>query len=83
MENQDTDVLLLDEELEPAITDEAGAALKPVMDGLMEAYKQNQDKPIEEWLEPKLQENLPDKEPQEIKCITESIIVTLETVEEK
>ncbi len=83
MQEKDTDVLLLDEELEPAITDEAGAALKLVMDGLMEAYKQNQDTPIKEWLEPKLQENLPDKEPEEIKCITKGIIVTLETVEEK
>lgn len=83
MEEKCTETLLIDEELYPVITEKEGAELKPIVTDFVEGYVQNQDKPIKEWLGQKLQENLPEKTPEEIQNITDDIISTLEITEKK
>lgn len=83
MEGKNTDILLLDEELSPAVNEQECALLKPIMADFMEDYIQNQDKPVEEWLSQKIQKDLPDKQPEEIQNITAEIISTFKVVEEK
>lgn len=83
MEDKSTEALLIDEELSPVITEQEGTALKPIVTDFVKGYVQNQDKPVKEWLERKLQENLPEKTPEEIQNITDDIISTLEVTETK
>ena len=83
MENKETTILLLDEELSPAIMEEQCEALKPVVEDFVECYVQNQDKPVEEWLGDKMQQSLPDKTPEEIQSMTDEIISNLGAIEEK
>ncbi len=44
----------------------------------MKTYSDNHDKPIEEWLEPKLQSELPEKSAEEVHTIVTDIVETLE-----
>lgn len=83
MENKETAVLLLDEELSPAIMEGQCEALKPVVEDFVECYVQNKDRPIEEWLGNKMRQSLPDKSPEEIHSITDEIISDLKAIEEK
>lgn len=83
MEDKETTVLLIDEELSPIIMEEQCEALKPVVEDFVECYVQNQDKPVEEWLGDKMQQSLPDKTPEEIQSMTDEILSNLEVIEEK
>lgn len=83
MEDKNTDVLLIDEELSPAVSEEECALLKPIITDFMVDYIQNQDRPAEEWLSQRLQKELPEKKPEEIQDITDEIVSTLKTAEEK
>lgn len=44
-------------------------------------YAENQDKPVADWLAPKMQEQLPEKSPAEIQEMTTEIISTLKIAE--
>lgn len=81
MENENSDVLLLDEEFAPVIVEEECAAVKPLMREFMECYVENKDKPVKEWLSQKMQEQLPDRKPEEIQAMTNEIITTIEVDE--
>ena len=81
MENENSDVLLLDEEFAPILVEEECEAVKPIMREFMECYAENKDKPVEEWLSQKMQEQLPDRKPEEIQAITNEIITTIEVDE--
>lgn len=83
MEEKNLEELLIDEELSPVITVNNGSELKPIVEDFVEGYVQNQDKTIKEWLGQKLQENLPEKTPEEIQNITDDIIFSLEVTEKK
>ena len=81
MESENSDVLLLDEEFAPIIVEEECEAVKPIIRKFMECYAENKDKPVEEWLSQKMQEQLPDRKPEEILAMTNEIITTLEVDE--
>lgn len=78
MENENSDVLLLDEEFAPIIVEEECEAVKPLMREFMDYYAENKDKPVQEWLSQKMQEQLPDRKPGEIQAMTNEIITTIE-----
>lgn len=73
-----TNFLLIDEAFGPIIKEDECAKLKPITSDFLKAYVENKDKPIQDWLEKKLTEYLPEKKPDEIKQITEEIICTIE-----
>lgn len=81
MENENSDVLLLDEEFAPILVEEECEAVKPLMREFMECYAENKDKSVEEWLSQKMQEQLPDRKPEEIQAMTNEIITAIEVDE--
>lgn len=81
MEREETDILLLDEEFAPILDREECLAMKPIIKEFMEYYAENKDRPVEEWLRQKIQEQLPDRRPEEIQDMTKEIITTLEVSE--
>lgn len=81
MENENSDVLLLDEEFAPILVEGECETVKPIIREFMECYAENKDKPVEEWLSQKMQEQLPDRKPEEILAMTNEIITTLEVDE--
>lgn len=81
MENENSDVLLLDEEFASTLVEEECDAVKPLMREFMECYAENKDKPVEEWLSQKIQEQLPNRKPEEIQAMTNEIITTIEVDE--
>lgn len=81
MENENSDVLLLDEEFAPILVEGECEAVKSIIREFMECYAENKDKPVEEWLSQKMQEQLPDRKPEEILAMTNEIITTLEVDE--
>lgn len=83
MENENKDLLLLDEEDAPIIVKEECEQLKPILKDFVECYAENKDTPVEEWLPKKMQEQLPDRKPEEVKEMADEIITTLKVDEEK
>lgn len=81
MNEKETDVLIIDEEYKPILIEDECRKLKPIMTEFVECYAANKDKPIEVWLSKKMQEQLPDRKPEEIAEMTNEIITTLETNE--
>lgn len=81
MEKEETNILLIDEEFVPILDTEECMAMKPLIKGFMEYYAENKDKPVEEWLGQKIQEQLPDRKPEEIQAMTKEIITTIEVDE--
>lgn len=81
MENENSDVLLLDKEFAPILVVEECETVKPLMREFMECYAENKDKPVKEWLSQKMQEQLPDRKPEEIQAMTNEIITTIEVDE--
>jgi len=75
-------LLLIDEEDAPIIIEEECEAVKQIIKDFVECYATNKDKPVNEWLGQKLQENLSEKSQEEIQRITEEIITTIQ-VDEK
>ena len=80
---EEKEILFIDEEFSPLLTEGECEDLKPIMKDFMEAYTQNADKPAEEWLGQKMGEYLPDKSPEEIKNVTNEIITSIRVTEEK
>ena len=83
MEEKYTDVLLLDEEDGPIIIEQECQELQPIIKDFVQCYVENNDKPVEVWLEAKMREQLPNASDNEIKSISSSIIESLETTETK
>ncbi len=75
--------LLLDDIDSPIIMQDECTELKPILQDFVQAYTENSDKPISEWLSAKMQEYLPDKPKSEIDSITSGIIASLEAAEAK
>lgn len=77
MEKEVDTLLLIDEEDAPIIIEEECAAVKQIITDFVECYATNKDKPVNEWLGKKLQENLPEKSFEEIQKMTDEIITTI------
>ena len=75
--------LLLDDVDSPIIMQDECAELKPILQDFVQAYTENSDRPVSEWLSAKMQEYLPDKSKSEIDSITSGIIASLEVAEAK
>lgn len=75
-------ILLLDEEFGPILFENECVELKPVLTEFVQCYVENKDKPVEEWLSQKMQEQLPTKNIEEINEMTKEIISTLKINEE-
>lgn len=83
-ENKDEKyVLLVDEKFKSSMPEEDFLALKPILTDFIKTAARNQNKPVEVWLIPKMQEQLPDKTPEEIQQMVEEIVATLKMAEEK
>lgn len=78
MNENESDILLLEEEYRPILIEEECAELKSILTEFVKCYVANRDKSVEEWLSQKMQEQLPEKQPGEIKKLTREIIETLE-----
>lgn len=83
MNNEEYDVLVLDDEYQPIIVEEECKELKPLVADFVKSYVQNIDVPIEEWLPTKIQAELPDRTPDEIRKMSDEIISTIKTNEQK
>lgn len=82
MENEMREILLLDEEFTPILVEQECSELQPILKEFMECYAENQDKPVKEWLSTKMQEQLPDRNSEEVQAMAEEIIKTLGVNEE-
>ena len=80
-EDRSREFLLLDKEYDYKFTEKECSALHPILKDFLETYEQNRDKPIEDWLVPKMQEQLPDRSPNEIKQMVQDLMKALETEE--
>ena len=78
MEKEATAILLIDEEFAPILGTEECMAMKPIIREFIECYAENRSRPVEEWLGQKIQEQLPDRTPEEIQVMTKEIITTIE-----
>ncbi len=83
MNDKNKETLLIDEEWLPVMTEENGAELKPIVTDFVESYVRNRDKPVKEWLSQKIQENFPEKVPEDIQNMTDDILVALDETEKK
>lgn len=83
MDDNHTNVLLLDEEDSPIIIEQECQEFQPIIKDFVQSYVQNKDKPVEEWLIPKMKEQLSDFPEKEIQEITSKIITSLEVTESK
>lgn len=79
MENKE--ILYIDEEYKTPSKEELNE-FQNILKEFETCYVENQEKPVEDWLAPKLQEQLPEKSPAEIQKMTEEIISSLEMTEE-
>ena len=55
--------LLIDESDSPILFEEECKAVKPIVADFVKAYTENEDKPVETWLSPKMHELFPDRKP--------------------
>jgi len=83
MDNEIKEVLLLDEEDAPIIVEQECEEFKLILKGFVEYYTENKEKPVEEWLTQKMQEQLPDRKPEEVQAMAKEIIISVKTTEEK
>lgn len=83
MKEQDEFDLLLDEEDKPIIVEEECKELKPIVEDFVKSYSASPTAPVESWLIPKMQEQLPEKSHEEIKAMVDEIVATIKVSEEK
>lgn len=74
--------LLIDERYSPILIESECQELAPVMKGFLKTYSENKDAPVEEWLTEKMEKELPEKKPEEIRGMVKEIVTTLEEDEE-
>jgi len=75
--------LLLDEEDGPILVEEECEAIKPIIRDFVETYAANSSQPVKTWLVPKMQEQLPERKPEEVEAMVDEIVLTIETSEKK
>lgn len=83
MEEEHKMDLLINEEDMPILVESECEEFKPILEDFIRSYSENSTIPIESWLIPKMQEQLPEKNHEEISAIVEEIIATIKTNEEK
>lgn len=83
MQQDNRYILLIDEKFRSTVPEEEFQQLKPILIDFIKTAAKNQDKPIETWLIPKMQEQLPEKTPEEIQQITEELLSAIKITEEK
>ena len=79
------DVLLfIEDDIEPPITVAVAEKLKPIQKKFIESFaRKSEDVPVEDWLQSQLAESLPEYQESEIAEMSNEIISTLKTQEEK
>ena len=75
--------LLLDEEDGSILVEDECKELKPIVEDFVKSYSANPTAPVESWLIPKMQEQLPEKSHDEIVSMVDEIVVTIKISEEK
>lgn len=80
-EERNREFLLIDKEYDYKFTEKECCALHPLLKDFLESFEQNKDKPIDEWLLAKIQEELPDRSPNEVKQIVQDLVKAVETEE--
>ncbi len=81
MSEEEKNILLLDEEDSPILTEKECEEFKPVLKDFISNYAENRDKPVEEWLSVKMQEQLPERKLEEVQNMAKEIIETLQVNE--
>ena len=67
MKEEDRYDLLLDEKNGPILVEDECKVFKPILEDFVNRYSANSNAPVENWLIPKMQEQLPEKSNDEIK----------------
>ena len=75
--------LLLDEEDGLILVEEECKELKPIVEDFVKSYSANPTAPVESWLIPKMQEQLPERSHEEIVAMVDEIVATIKASEEK
>ena len=75
--------LLLNEEDGPILVEEECKELKPIVEDFVKSYSANPTAPVESWLIPKMQKQLPERSHEEIVAMVDEIVVTIKVSEEK
>lgn len=78
---QDNNILKIDTDWQMNIPDEEGKQLQDLLKEFEQCYADNKYKPVLEWLEPKMQEHLPDKSQDEIHRISAELVDSLKVTE--
>ena len=78
---KDINILKIDTDWQMNIPDEEGKQLQDLLEEFEQCYADNKDKPVLEWLEPKMQEHLPDRSQDEIHRISSEIVDSLKITE--
>ena len=78
----DKNTLLIDEKYSPILIPQECEDLKPIMKEFMEAYAENKDSSIKEWMIPVLKRNLPEYDNKSLEAISDDIEKTLSVQEE-
>lgn len=78
---QDKNILKIDTDWQMNIPDEEGKQLQDLLKEFEQCYADNKDKPVLEWLEPKMQKHLPDRSQDEIHRISAEIVDSLKVSE--
>lgn len=83
MNNEEYEVLAIDNMYHPILIEDECVEFKPIIKDFMGSYAKNSNIPVEEWLQNKMQESLPDRSSEEIRKMTDEIITAIKTSEEK
>ena len=78
---QDNNILKIDTDWQMNIPDEEGKQLQDLLKEFEQCYADNKYKPVLEWLEPKMQEHLPDRSQDEIHRISAELVDSLKITE--
>ena len=78
---EDKNILRIDTDWQMNIPDEEGKQLQDLIKEFEQCYADNKDKPVLEWLEPKMQEHLPNQSPDEIRRISAELVDSLKVTE--
>lgn len=75
--------LLLNEDDGPILVEDECKELKPILEDFVKSYSANPTAPVESWLIPQMQEQLPEKSHEEIVSMVDEIVATIKVSEEK
>lgn len=83
MKTEEIDELLLNIDEQPIIIEDEVKELIPIIKDFVETFVQNQNQPIDQWMNKKIHNYLPEKNLGEIESITTDIINTIKLNQEK